>query len=255
MKVAILAGGYGTRLSEETELKPKPMVEIGGQPILWHIMKHYHSFGFDDFVILSGYKSYMIKEYFLNYSLHRCDLTVDSANHDVKYTNNQSEKWRVTVLDTGLDTMTGGRIKRAYEHLKDEAFMLTYGDGLSDIDLQALLQHHRETKGVCTLTAIQPEARFGVLDFADGDRISSFMEKPKGDGSWINGGFFVCEPEIFKYLEGDETIFERKPLERLAGEKKLFAYRHEGFWKCMDTLRDKQQLQKMWDEGELRWRV
>lgn len=255
MKVAILAGGYGTRLSEETDLRPKPMVEIGGKPILWHIMKHYYSYGFNDFVILCGYKSFMIKEYFVNYSLHQSEVVVDSADHKVTFSNNQSEKWRVTMIDTGLDTMTGGRIKRAESLLKDGPFMLTYGDGLSDIDLTALKKFHADKKGTCTLTAIQPEARFGVLQFGANSTVENFIEKPKGDGSWVNGGFFVCQPEIFKYLDGDETIFERAPLEKLAAEKKLFAYQHSGFWKCMDTLRDKQQLQAMWDQGETPWRV
>jgi glucose-1-phosphate cytidylyltransferase len=253
MKVAILAGGYGTRLSEETDLKPKPMVEIGGRPILWHIMKHYYSYGFDDFVILSGYKSFMIKEYFVNYSLHRSDVVVNAAENKVEFSNNQSEKWRVTILDTGLDTMTGGRIKRAQKFLADEPFMVTYGDGVSDVDLKALAKFHQEKKAVCTLTAIQPEARFGVIQFSNTDQVQKFSEKPKGEGSWINGGFFVCEPEIFKYLESDETIFERAPLERLADQGKLYAYRHSGFWKCMDTLRDKQQLQAMYEQGEARW--
>jgi glucose-1-phosphate cytidylyltransferase len=255
MKVAILAGGYGTRLSEETDLRPKPMVEIGGKPILWHIMKHYYSYGFNDFVILCGYKSFMIKEYFMNYSLHQSDVVVDSADHKISFSNNQSEKWRVTMIDTGLDTMTGGRIKRAQKLLEGGPFMLTYGDGLSDIDLNALKKFHADKKGICTLTAIQPEARFGALQFGPDSSIQSFAEKPKGDGSWVNGGFFVCQPEIFKYLAGDDTIFERAPLEKLASEKKLFAYQHSGFWKCMDTLRDKQQLESMWEQGEARWRV
>lgn len=255
MKIAILAGGYGTRLSEETDLRPKPMVEIGGKPILWHIMKHYYSYGFTDFVILCGYKSFMIKEYFVNYSLHQSEIVVDSADHKVTFSNNQSEKWRVTMIDTGLDTMTGGRLKRAESLLKDGPFMLTYGDGLSDIDLTALKNFHAEKKGICTLTAIQPEARFGVLQFGANSSVESFIEKPKSDGSWVNGGFFVCQPEIFKYLNGDETIFERAPLEKLAGEKKLFAYQHSGFWKCMDTLRDKQQLQALWDQEETPWRA
>ncbi len=255
MKVAILAGGYGTRLSEETDLRPKPMVEIGGKPILWHIMKHYYSYGFNDFVILCGYKSFMIKEYFVNYSLHQSDVVVDSSEHKVSFSNNQSEKWKVTLLDTGLDTMTGGRLKRAEKYLGDAPFMLTYGDGVADIDIQHLVQFHKEKRGICTLTAVQPEARFGVLQFAEDSRVQDFIEKPKGDGSWVNGGFFVCEPEIFSYLAGDETIFERSPLEKLAGEKKLFAYKHSGFWKCMDTLRDKQHLQNLWDKGEVAWRV
>jgi glucose-1-phosphate cytidylyltransferase len=255
MKVAILAGGYGTRLSEETELKPKPMVEIGGKPILWHIMKHYYSYGFDDFVILGGYKCFMIKEYFVNYSLHHSDVIVNAFENKLEFSNNQSEKWRITILDTGLNTMTGGRIRRAEEHLKGEPFMVTYGDGVSDVDINSLIKFHKEKKSVCTLTAIQPEARFGVIQFSETDQIVRFSEKPKGEGSWINGGFFVCEPEVFKYLKDDETIFERDPLEQLAENGKLFAYRHHGFWKCMDTLRDKLQLQALWDQGEAPWRV
>ncbi len=255
MKVAILAGGYGTRLSEETDLRPKPMVEIGGKPILWHIMKHYYGYGFNDFVILCGYKSFMIKEYFTNYSLHQSDVVVDSAEHKVSFSNNQSEKWRVTMIDTGLDTMTGGRIKRAEKYLKDAPFMLTYGDGLSDVNIESLVEFHKSKKGLCTLTAVQPEARFGILQMKENSGVEKFVEKPKGDGSWINGGFFVCEPEILKYLDGDETIFERSPLERLAEQNKLFAYQHSGFWKCMDTLRDKQQLQSLWESGEVPWRV
>lgn len=255
MKVAILAGGYGTRLSEETELKPKPMVEIGGKPILWHIMKHYYSYGFDDFVILGGYKCFLIKEYFVNYSLHRSDVVVNAFENQLEFSNNQSEKWRVTILDTGMNTMTGGRIKKAEKLLGDAPFMVTYGDGVSDVDLNKLTQFHRDKKAVCTLTAIQPEARFGVIQFSDTDQIVRFSEKPKGEGSWINGGFFVCEPEIFRYLKSDDTVFERDPLEQLAEKGKLFAYRHDGFWKCMDTLRDKVQLQTLWDQGEAPWRV
>jgi glucose-1-phosphate cytidylyltransferase len=256
MKVAILAGGYGTRLSEETELKPKPMVEIGGRPILWHIMKHYYSYGFDDFVILCGYKSSMIKEYFVNYALHHCDVQVDAAEHKVMFSNNQSEKWRITLLETGLDTMTGGRLLRAKEHLKDSTFMLTYGDGVSDVNIKALVDFHNSNKGVCTLTAVQPEGRFGVLQMTETSQITHFAEKPKGEGTWINGGFLVCEPEIFDYLKnGDQTVLERDPLEELAAARKLFACKHHGFWKCMDTLRDKIQLQQMWDRGEAPWRA
>lgn len=253
MKVAILAGGYGTRLSEETDLKPKPMVEIGGKPILWHIMKHYYKAGFDEFVILGGYKAFSIKEYFVNYSLHRSDVVVNASENKLEILNNLSEKWKVTILDTGLDTMTGGRIKRAQHLLGKEPFMVTYGDGVCDVDLKALVKFHQDKKAICTLTAIQPEARFGVIKFSETDQVLQFAEKPKGEGSWINGGFFVCQPEIFKYLDGDSTIFERAPLEKVAEQGKLFAFRHNGFWKCMDTLRDKQQLQTMWEQGEMSW--
>lgn len=255
MKVAILAGGYGTRLSEETDLKPKPMVEIGGMPIIWHIMKHYYAYGFDDFVILGGYKSFSIKEYFVNYSMHRSDVIVNASEHKLQFSNNTSEKWRVTILDTGLDTMTGGRIKRAEHLLKDGPFMVTYGDGVCDVNLHALVEFHRQKRSTCTLTAIQPEARFGVINFSETEQVLKFAEKPKGEDSWINGGFFVCEPEVFEYLDDDKTIFERQPLERLAEKGKLFGYRHSGFWKCMDTLRDKQQLQSMWEQGALNWQV
>lgn len=254
MKVVILAGGYGSRLFEETERKPKPMVEVNGSPILWHIMKHYYAYGFDDFVILCGYKGHAIKEYFTNYCLHHSDVVVDTTKQRVAYSNNQSERWRVTLLDTGLDTMTGGRLKRAEAHLGREPFLMTYGDGVSDVNINALLDFHRRQRGVCTLTAVQPEGRFGVLQFSEGDSVSRFNEKPEGDGSWINGGFFVCEPGIFAYLdEGDATVLEGRPLGRLAEESKLFAYRHSGFWKCMDTIRDKQQLERLWKQNGGKW--
>jgi glucose-1-phosphate cytidylyltransferase len=256
MKVVILAGGYGSRLFEETERRPKPMVEINGYPILWHIMKHYYAYGFDDFVILCGYKGHAIKEYFVNYCLHHSDVVVDTTKQRATYSNNQAERWRVTLLDTGLDTMTGGRLKRAESLLGGEPFFLTYGDGVSDVDLTALLDFHRQRRGICTLTAVQPEGRFGVLRFAEGDSVARFNEKPEGDGSWINGGFFVFEPEIFAYLdEGDSTVLERAPLSRLAAESKLFAYRHSGFWRCMDTIRDKLQLERLWKENGGRWRA
>lgn len=256
MKVVILAGGYGSRLFEETELKPKPMIEIGGRPILWHIMRHYYSYGFDDFVILCGYKAHLIKEYFVNYCLHNSDVVVDTASGSASYSNCSAERWRVSLLDTGRDTMTGGRLLRARPHLGNEPFLMTYGDGVSDVDLKALLSFHVAQRATCTLTAIQPEGRFGVLELSDGDGVKSFVEKPRGDGSWINGGFLVCEPAVFDYLDqGDATVFEGDPLRTLAAESKLFAYRHSGFWKCMDTIRDKQQLERMWKQGEARWRV
>ncbi len=256
MKVAILAGGYGTRLSEETELRPKPMVEIGGKPILWHIMRHFAHYGFNDFVILGGYKSYMIKEYFLNYGPHRGDFTIDMRTGKTTYHSNSSEDWKVTVLDTGMDVMTGGRILRAREHLLGQPFFLTYGDGVADVNLHKLVEFHKARKAALTLTTIQPEARFGILEFGKDDQVLNFSEKPKGDGTWINAGFFVCEAEVFKVLDkGDETIFERSPMEALAAQRKLYAYRHRGFWKCMDTLRDKVQLETMWQEKQVAWQI
>lgn len=256
MKAVILAGGYGTRISEETDIRPKPMVEIGPKPILWHIMKTYSHYGINDFVILLGYKAYMIKEYFANYYLHNSDVTIDTAKNSMEIHNNASENWRITLVDTGLNTMTGGRIKRAQKYIGNETFMLTYGDGVSDINISKLLEFHKSHGKSMTLTAIQPEGRFGVLEFGAGDQVSSFLEKPQGDGAWINGGYFVCEPELFDYInKGDQTILERDPLENLARDNKLVAYKHDGFWKCMDTLRDKTQLCEMWDSGEAKWKV
>jgi glucose-1-phosphate cytidylyltransferase len=255
MKVAILAGGYGTRLSEETDLRPKPMIEIGGKPILWHIMKHFSRYGHNEFVILLGYKGYYIKEYFANYFLHQSDVTIDIKNNSMDIHNNSSEPWKVTLIDTGLDTMTGGRVKRAQKFLDKEPFFLTYGDGLSDIDLDKLLSFHKKSGKIMTLTAVQPEGRFGALDLS-GESVHSFAEKPRADGSWINGGFFVCEPKLFDYItEGDTTILERSPLEKLSHNNQLMAYKHNSFWKPMDTLRDKQQLERLWSSGHAPWRV
>lgn len=255
MKVLILAGGYGTRISEESDIKPKPMIEIGGKPILWHIMKHYSSFGFNEFVILLGYKSYVIKEYFANYYLHNSDVTIDTAKKSIEVHNNYSENWKITLLETGLDTMTGGRVKRAKDYIGNETFMLTYGDGVSDVNLKDLLAFHKKHGKKISMTSIQPEGRFGALKIESDNKISSFLEKPKGDGAWINGGFFVCEPEVLNYLKGDETIFEREPLESLAKEGELYSFKHEGFWKCMDTLRDKTQLNEMWGAGKAKWKT
>ncbi len=255
MKVAILAGGFGTRLSEETDVKPKPMVEIGGKPILWHIMKHYSHYGHNDFVILLGYKGYTIKEYFANYFLHQSDVTFDLQNNKMEIHNNSSEPWKVTLVDTGLNTMTGGRIKRAQKYLENETFLLTYGDGLGDVDLGKLIAFHKKSGKAMTLTSVQPEGRFGALDL-EGDLIRRFAEKPKGDGSWINGGFFVCEPKLFDYItEGDATILERSPLEKLASDGQLVAFKHDRFWQPMDTLRDKMQLEQMWSGGKAPWKV
>lgn len=255
MKVAILAGGFGTRLSEETDIRPKPMVQIGGRPVLWHIMKHYSHYGFNEFVILLGYKGYFIKEYFVNYFMHQSDITIDIKSNKVEVHNNHSEPWKVTLVDTGSDTMTGGRILRARKYLEGETFMLTYGDGLSDIDLKKLVSFHKSKGKSVTLSSIQPEGRFGVVNLKD-EAVTSFSEKPNGDGSWVNGGFFVCEPKIFDYIEqGDSTVFERQPLEKLAMENQLAAYKHEGFWRPMDTLRDKVQLEQLWIDNNAPWKV
>ena len=256
MKVLLLAGGFGTRLSDETDIRPKPMVEIGGKPILWHIMKLYSKYGFNDFVLLLGYKGYFIKEYFANYFLHSSDVEIDIANGQMKVLNNSSEPWKVTLLNTGIDSMTGGRIKRAQDIVRDEPFMLTYGDGISDIDIDKLLRFHKSHGKVMTMTSAQPDGRFGALDISKDSQVLEFKEKPKGDGSWINAGFFVCEPEVFDYIkEGDSTVFEQAPLMNLAKIGEIFTYKHEGFWMPMDTLRDKNLLQKIWDSGEVPWKV
>lgn len=254
MKVVILAGGLGTRLSEETELKPKPMVEIGGKPILWHIMKIYSHYGFNDFVVLTGYKSHIIKEYFINYYNRYSDVTVDMANNTVEVHKTRNEPWKVTMLYTGKDTMTGGRIKKAQDYIGNEPFMLTYGDGVSDVNIEELIKCHKESGKLVTMTAVQLSGRFGALVIKDDNMITSFMEKPKGEESWINGGFFVCQPEVFDYIkEGDKTIFERAPLENLAKDNQLNAYKHRGFWQPMDTLRDKKELTELWESGKAPW--
>lgn len=254
MKVLILAGGFGTRLSEETGLRPKPMVEIGEKPILWHIMKMYSHYGYNDFVILLGYKGYYIKEYFANYFLHQSDVTIDLATNEMQIHKNSSEPWKVTLLDTGLNTMTGGRIKRAKELVGDESFMLTYGDGVSDVDINKLVNTHQTHGKAITMTSVQPEGRFGALQM-DGNLITSFMEKPRGDGAWINGGFFVCESSVFDYIDDDTTVFEQEPLQKLAQEGQLMAFKHDGFWKCMDSLNDKQMLNSMLKSGNAKWKV
>lgn len=254
MKVLILAGGLGSRLSEETVLKPKPMVEIGTRPILWHIMKIYSYYGFNEFIILCGYKGYMIKEYFANYYRHMSDMTVDMTNNSITHHANHAEPWKVTLIDTGIETMTGGRIKRVQEYIGNKPFMLTYGDGVSDVNIRDLLQFHTSHGKAITMTAVQPEGRFGSLQISDDDKVSSFQEKPKGDGSWINGGFFVCQPEVLDYIPLDDSvIFEREPLENLAKSGELFTYKHRGFWKPMDTLRDKSQLEEMVQKGTAPW--
>ena len=257
MKVVILAGGLGTRLSEETELKPKPMVEIGGKPILWHIMKIYSFYGFNDFIILTGYKSHIIKDYFINYYNRYSDVTVDMKNNTIEVHKTRNEPWKVTMLYTGQDTMTGSRIKKAQKYLGKEPFLLTYGDGVSDVNIKDLIKCHKSSKKIITMTAVQLQGRFGALVIKDDNVITSFMEKPKGDESWINGGFFVCENEVFDYIDenNDNVIFERKPLENLAKNNKLNAYKHRGFWKPMDTLRDKIDLTNMWQNDVAPWAV
>jgi len=255
MKVLILAGGYGTRLSEETDVRPKPMVEIGGRPILWHIMKIYSHYGFNDFVVLTGYKGYYIKEYFANYFLHQSDITFDLANNSATFHRTKTEPWRVTILDTGLHSMTGGRVKQAAEHIAGERFMLTYGDGVADVNIKSLLDFHCTHKKLATITSVQPEGRFGAVEIDTDHQVLRFNEKPKGDGTWVNGGFFVCEPEVLNYISDNDTVFEQAPLEKLASEGQLVSFKHIGFWKPMDTLRDKTQLNQMWEAGEAKWKV
>ena len=253
--IKILLAGVGeTRLSEETVIKPKPMVEIGGKPILWHIMKIYSAYGFNDFIVCLGYKGYVIKEYFANYFFHMSDVTIDLKNNQMEVHTVKAEPWKVTLVDTGLNTMTGGRIKRVKDYIGNETFMLTYGDGVGNINIKSLLEFHKQHGKYATLTAVQPSGRFGALDIED-IQVKNFKEKPKGDGAWINGGFFVLEPQIFEYIEGDETIWERDPLENLAKDGQLMAYKHTGFWKPMDTLRDKIQLQKLWETNQAPWKV
>lgn len=259
MKVLILAGGLGSRLSEETTLKPKPMVEIGNRPILWHIMKIYSHYGHNEFIILCGYKSFIIKEFFSNYLLHRSDLTIDIANNTTTYHRNHAEPWKVTLIDTGLETMTGGRIRRVKDYVGNEPFLLTYGDGVSDINIDQLVEFHKQEKAMVTLSAIQPPGRFGAFTLESGtNTIANFREKPNGDGhdtAWINGGFFVVEPEAFEFIEDDSTIWEREPLEKIAAMGKLAAYRHNGFWHPMDTLRDKSTLEELWNSQQAPWKV
>jgi glucose-1-phosphate cytidylyltransferase len=254
MKVVILAGGLGTRLAEETVVIPKPMIEIGGKPILWHIMKIYSAHGVNDFIICLGYKGYVVKEYFSNYFLHMSDVTFDMAGNKMEVHQQNVEPWKVTLVDTGEDTMTGGRVRRVRPYLGDEAFCMTYGDGVADIDIGKLIAFHREQRTLATVTAIQPPGRFGSLDIKK-NRISRFEEKLPGDSGWINGGFFVLSPAVFDYILGDETVWERDPLERLAREGNLAGYAHRGFWQCMDTLRDRVHLEDLWRSGKAPWKV
>ena len=255
MKVIILAGGYGTRLSEETDLRPKPMVEIGGYPIIYHIMKIYSHYGLNDFIIALGYKGYIIKEYFANYLLHNSDIFIDLSENKIEILDRRSESWKVTLVDTGLDTQTGGRIKRLQRLIGNNRFMLTYGDGVSDINIKRLVEFHESHKKYATVTAVKPSGKYGQLEIGYNDEIRTFMEKPPGDGSWVNGGFFVLEPEIFDYIKSDKTIWESEPLERLAKDGQLLAYKHTGFWRCMDTLKDKRDLERMWLSGSAKWAV
>ena len=254
MKVVILAGGFGTRLSEETDIRPKPMVEIGEKPILWHIMKSYSNHGFNEFIILLGYKGYVIKEFFSNYFLHQSDVTIDLVNNSMKIHQNESEPWKVTLLETGLHTFTGGRIKRAKDYIGDDDFLLTYGDGLSDVDISKTVEFHKNHGKIVTMTSVQPAGRYGALDIKSDNSILSFKEKPKGDGLWINGGFFVCKAEVLNYIAGDSTIFEQDPLINLASEGQLMSYKHSGFWESMDSLRDKAHLCELWDSGAAPWK-
>jgi glucose-1-phosphate cytidylyltransferase len=256
MKVVLLAGGLGTRLSEETVVKPKPMVEIGGMPILWHIMKIYSAHGFNDFVVCLGYKGYVIKEFFSNYFLHKSDVTIDLKNNSVEVHDSQAEPWKITLVDTGNESMTGGRIKRIQPYINNEPFMLTYGDGVGNIDIKQLVAYHKEHGKLCTVTSVQPQGRFGALNILEDSTVHSFMEKPKGDGSWINGGYFVCQPEVFDYIkEGDSTIWEKGPMEDIAQDGQMNAFKHNGFWRPMDTLKDKHDLNEMWTENNAPWKV
>lgn len=254
MKVVLLAGGFGTRISEESHLKPKPMIEIGEKPILWHIMKLYSYYGFHEFIICAGYKQHIIKEYFANYYLHNADITFDLATNQMQVHTTHAEPWKITVVDTGLNTMTGGRIKRIRDYIKDETFLLTYGDGVSDVDIAQLIAFHKNQGRLCTMTAVRPEGRFGILDISK-DQVQAFREKSKQDVGYINGGFMVCEPAVFDYIEGDATIFERHPLEQLAADGQLSAFKHDGFWQCMDTVRDKQELERLWADGSAPWKL
>lgn len=255
MKVVILAGGFGTRISEESHMRPKPMIEIGGKPILWHIMKEYSHYGFNEFIICCGYRQHMIKEYFADYYLHNSDVTFDFANNNnMIIHNNVAEPWKVTIIDTGLKTMTGGRVKRIQKYVGDETFMLTYGDAVSDVNMRELYEFHRSHGKKATLTAIEVSQRFGVLDL-DGEVVQQFREKENVEGARVNAGYMVMEPAIFDYLEGDDTVFEKQPMETLAREGELMAYKHNGFWQCMDTKREKDLLEKMWETGEAPWKT
>lgn len=255
MKVVILAGGLGTRLSEETVLRPKPMVEIGGKPILWHIMKTYSHYGFNDFVVCLGFKGYVIKEYFSNYFLHMSDVTFDMRSNSMEVHQQYAEPWKVTLVETGTESMTGGRVKKIQPYIGNEPFMLTYGDGVSNVNIGELVKYHKNHGRLATVTSTQPSGRFGSLDLSHDNKVKGFQEKPKGDGSWINAGFFVMNPEVFGYIQGDETILEREPMETLAKEGELVAFKHHDFWQPMDTLRDKMHLEELWNSGSAPWKI
>jgi glucose-1-phosphate cytidylyltransferase len=253
MKAVILAGGYGTRISEETHLKPKPMIEIGGKPILWHILKTYSAYNINEFIICLGYKGYQIKEYFANYYLHESDLTIDIQKNSLEIHETKADPWKITLVDTGDDSMTGGRIKRISKYL-DDTFCLTYGDGLADVNISQIISSHKKNNTLATLTAVQPQGKFGAVTIQDG-KVKTFEEKPKGNSGWVNGGFFVLEPEVVDYIQGDDTMFEREPLQQLTKENQLSAYHHTGFWHPMDTLRDKNELEELWSKGNAPWKV
>jgi glucose-1-phosphate cytidylyltransferase len=255
MKVVILAGGLGTRLSEETDIKPKPMVEIGGKPILWHIMKNYSKYGFNEFIILLGYKGYSIKEYFANYLLHQSDITIDLKNNSMEIHDNHSESWKVTLVDTGMNSMTGGRVKRVEKYLDNKPFLLTYGDGVSDINIDELISFHKSHGKAMTVTSSLPAGRFGGLSIEENNKVSKFLEKPKGDGNWVSAGYFVCESKVLNYINDDSTILEEVSLKHLAEDGELYTYKHKGFWKPMDTLKDKLDLNEMWNKGNAPWKV
>ncbi|RZD43529.1 MAG: glucose-1-phosphate cytidylyltransferase [Thaumarchaeota archaeon] len=254
MKAVILAGGLGTRISEETQYRPKPLIEIGGMPLLWHIMKTYSSHGISDFVICCGYKGYMIKEYFANYFLHMSDVTFDLKNNEMNVHRKSAESWNITLVDTGINTMTGGRLKKIQKYVDNETFCFTYGDGLANISITELIEFHKNNNTLATVTAVQPPARFGALEL-DGNKVVSFKEKPPGDGNWINGGYFILEPAVFDYVEGDSTVWEKEPVENLSKNNQLSAYRHSGFWQPLDTLRDKNKLEDLWSSGSPPWKV
>lgn len=256
MKVVILAGGYGTRISEESQFKPKPMIEIGGKPILWHIMKLYSHYGFNEFVICAGYKQHVIKQYFADYFLHNSDITFDfSEGNNMIVHRRNTEPWKVTIVDTGLNTMTGGRVKRIKEYVGDEPFFLTYGDGVSDVDVRKELEYHKKHGKLVTISAYNAGQRFGVLDISESGTIKEFREKTKGDGNMINIGFMICNPTFIDFIEGDDTVLEKFPLEHAAASGELMAYKHQGFWQCMDTIREKEQLEKLWASGNAPWKV
>ncbi|HEV8271623.1 MAG TPA: glucose-1-phosphate cytidylyltransferase [Chitinophagaceae bacterium] len=255
MKVVILAGGLGTRLSEETEVKPKPMVEIGDMPMLWHIMKIYSSQGFNDFIICLGYKGYVIKEYFANYILHKSDVTINLSSNKITMHDTKAEPWNITLIDTGLNTMTGGRIRRVKDYIGNETFLLTYGDGVADVNIPGSVDAHKKHGKLCTVTAVQPSGRFGAIIIGNDNSVKAFAEKPKGDGAWINGGFFVCEPRVIDYIKDDNSIWEREPMENICADGQMMVFKHEGFWKPMDTLRDKRELESDWLTGNAKWKT